>query len=413
MAPIIYPLTLSQRVQQRDLFRADRTTLEAKLTQIREACNSKVQCEGEFPSCNKHVLAAIEEYRQYYLNPAPGRWHSELLSYREEMTAMFANEDCTLDQIHERASRELRHHLQSDLCVLNNEDSESMRAYKKAALEMLSSGRDIGEVLEYYLNEQINSIADEEVQRFIWALQEASTPEERIPLYVRYYCQPLPSDSKSMENFKAKYARQFQQGIPHDSVLESMRKEAEGSRSAGNNDLQARLVDLQMAQSAHMKSLARKAAKDQKMKNAEPSPQPIDMPCSIPDCGVRVDLEDEEYPGPIECSLCDWLSQKDETRKRYPYCTRQHAEQDFSNHDRRHHACIAESECYYNPFSAPDVQGGGICPDCMTKGQASFFCSQQCFRKNAATHRKLARCGGGDYKASLELFHASENTIPS
>ncbi|KAL3422748.1 hypothetical protein PVAG01_06904 [Phlyctema vagabunda] len=327
MDQIVYPLTLDQRVLQRDLSRKDISTLNQALQTIRQECSQK--CSGKaFAECAEHLTLGVEKYHDYYLNPEGGRWHSELTSYRTELQTMFDTEGCTMKDVQERANQELRQHIKNDL-IATDSDSEPVRAYKQRAVELLNDGEDIDHVFDFLLAEQTKNLGDEDTARLAHEIQEAYTPTDRKAIYIRYYCTPSPNDSKRVQNFKSKYTRQFQQELSHDTVLEAMRKEAQGSQIDDASHLHVRLNELQMAQSAHVKSLARKAEKDRKMQDFEPTPEPITVPCTLPDCGIRVALEDEEYAGPIECGLCDWLSQNSSTRQRVLYCSSQHAEQDF------------------------------------------------------------------------------------
>lgn len=335
MPGLVYPLSLDQRILQRDLFYQDATTLYQTLDQIRATCTK--QCSTPFSECSEHLTAAIEAYRIYYLNPGPGRWHSDLHEYHEELQVMFDRaSSSTMEEIHSRAAREFRQYTKQDLCTPNSSDPPPIANNKLTTAHMLDDGVPIDNCIDQYLNALSQLSPNEETARFLYGLQNATTPEARTQLYIDHYCTgPVFSDSTKLANFKAKYARQFRSGATHDTVVSAMKAEAEGSKSADVSGLQIRLGELQMAQSAHLKSVARKAEKDQKMRDASPPPVAVKVEsemveCAIQGCERKVLVEgDEDFGGPIECGLCDWLAGKVEGRKRCFYCSREHAEMDF------------------------------------------------------------------------------------
>jgi hypothetical protein len=46
------------------------------------------------------------------------------------------------------------------------------------------------------------------------------------------------------------------------------------------------------------------------------------------------------------------------------------------------------NQCAYYPEPGPDGEtgAGGVCPDCMDEGYASYFCSQECYEANLVRH---------------------------
>lgn len=330
-----YPLSLDQRLLELDLWRQDVATLNANLVHTRDNCN-KEHGTG-IVNCTEHLAAIITHYRNYYLNPNPGRWHSYRHAYQKELGSMFTDERCTMRDIHDKAHAELRQHMKMDMCTPQPGDPKLVQNYKLTASHMIDDNESMENVFAFYIDAQYKASIVPEAAQFCQDLEKARTADERVPLYIKFYCPQVWTESSKLAAFKAKYSRQFQEGVPHDTVVMNMRKEAEDSKFREISGLKHRLVDLQMAQSAHLKDKARKEEKDRKMKDYNPDT----VACSFPNCTNLVDLDDE---GSIACALCDWLSQRAPNRYEYFYCSKEHAEQDFvGSHSLSHLTMLANT----------------------------------------------------------------------
>jgi hypothetical protein len=318
-------------MQQADLLRQSEEELNLALQSIEESDSTPragnhtgdQNCER----CIKKERQITEAYYRYYLGDEPGRWDYHLSAYREEVERMF-NElgTCTLEDIHARYQQELREHLKNDLCKVKRGDSETVVEKKNLALSQFDLGQDLKQILEMHLDSILSSTTREAAEA-IAELQKTKTYEERIPIYVKYYCTPSQTDTPQQKNIKAKYARQFKAGIPHDEVLDAWKKEVISSQKEEILKLKHRLGELQMAQSAHLKHKAKKAEKDQRMQDREYVFVPKMERCALEKCGKEVDLSVEG--GALQCAVCDWLAARNEKRRRFFYCCEEHAEEDF------------------------------------------------------------------------------------
>lgn len=276
--------------------------------------------------CAKKKKRTRQAYYEYYLGQGPGRWDSHLTAYREELQRMFDDtETYSLEDIHARYQRELRGHLKRDLCTAKRGDSKAIIDQKTWTSSRFDQGEDTKSILEMHLDGTLNSTPREAADA-IYALQKTRTPEERIPIYIKYYCTPGWTDTPQQKNMKAKYARQFEGGISHDEVLAMWKKEVLYLQQEEISKLKHRLGELQMAQSAHLKNKAKKAERDQRMLDREYVPAPQLERCSLESCGREVDLTVDG--GAIQCAVCDWLARRSD-RRRFFYCCEGHAEEDF------------------------------------------------------------------------------------
>lgn len=269
-----------------------------------------------------------QAYHSYYLGQDPYRWDTHLSAYREEMQRMFDDTEAfSLEAIHARYQRELRDYLKEVLCTVKRGDPEEVSDNKAQILSRFESGEDIKSILERYLESSLDSSSPETADA-IRALQKTTTPEERIPIYVKYYCTPAWADTPQQKNMKGKYARQFESGLSHDDVLGAWKKEVLYMQQEEISKLKHRLGELQMAQSAHLKNKAKKAERDQRLQDRDYVFVPKPETCSLASCGKEVDVAADG--GAIQCAVCDWLARKgDRRRKRYFYCSEDHAEEDF------------------------------------------------------------------------------------
>ncbi|PQE07093.1 hypothetical protein CJF31_00004740 [Rutstroemia sp. NJR-2017a BVV2] len=232
----VYPLPFDQRLAQGDNYRKDKEILEKTLQSIHNFYKTPYASAhtGEHLDCERCIglkRQVKQAYREWYLSEEPDRWYSRLFDYRTELQAMFEKPDeYGLAAIHQRADTELRSHLKRDICAHAPGDTDEVTGYKLIAARELDEGKPIPEVLGAYLENQFKSCPSSDLVDFIRELNATTSDEERIPIYIRFYCADLWADSSNIKNFKAKYSRMFEQGIPHDTVVAAMRKEISASR---------------------------------------------------------------------------------------------------------------------------------------------------------------------------------------
>ncbi|KAF4632221.1 hypothetical protein G7Y89_g5907 [Cudoniella acicularis] len=393
----MYPLSLDQRAAQAEYLSQAKAQLELKLKSINgfyasphaERHNGPPNCER----CNTKKRRIAEAYCDFYLSYAP--WNSNRPDLKDELDRRFNDPSGPqLGGMHEVFQTVLRDHIKNDLCAPKPYDDPDTYAYKSMTSDMFDDDSSAKEILDYYLDCQLN-FADPNIKDFIYAMQDARTPEQRAQAYINYYCKPLPADTPQVKNFKAKYARMFEQLTPHDIVVATMRKEAEDSQHSKVSTLRHRLGELQMAQSAHLKNKARKAEKDQRMQEREPSPRYVN--CSLENCPLDINITTDEI---TECLICDWLERKGGRRGHFYYCSVEHAEEDFDDHERHEHQCSMGSRCLYYPDIGPPGEGRqdgtelcGVCYDCEDHDLVSYFCSEECYRTNLEIHREEIHYG--------------------
>jgi hypothetical protein len=326
-----YPLAVDQRMREADQLRNGDEELHTALQNIETFYTSpragnhtgEPNCER----CMKKKRRIKQAYYDYYLGHERGRWDYYLSAYREEMQRMFDDAGaCSLEDIHARYQRELRDHLKRDLCTVKRGDSKEIVDQKAWTSSRFDSEEDIKSILEAHLDGTLNSTSREAAEA-IHALQKTVNPEERIPIYVKYYCTPTWADTPQQKNMKAKYARQFEAGHSHDEVLGAWKEEVLYLQQEEISKLRHRLGELQMAQSAHLKNKAKKAERDRRMQDRDYVFVPKLETCSLEACGMEVDVSTEE--GAIQCAVCDWLARRSERRRRFFYCCEEHAEEDF------------------------------------------------------------------------------------
>jgi hypothetical protein len=326
-----YPLSVDQRMLEADQLRSSEEELYATIQNIERFYSTpragnhtgEPNCER----CLKKKRRIRQAYYEYYLGNEPGRWDYCLPAYREEMQRMFDDAEIySLEDIHARYQRELRDHLKRDLCTIKRGDSKAIVDQKTWTASRFDLGEDTKPVLETHLHGTLSSAPREAVDA-IDALQKTSSPEERIPIFIKYYCTPAWDDRPQQKNMKAKYARQFRVGLSHDKVLAAWKKEVLYLQQEEISKLKHRLGELQMAQSAHLKNKAKKAERDQRMQDREYVFVAKLERCSLETCGTEVDLSMEG--GAIQCAVCDWLAGRSERKRRFFYCCEEHAEEDF------------------------------------------------------------------------------------
>ncbi|KAH8811409.1 hypothetical protein F5884DRAFT_781998 [Xylogone sp. PMI_703] len=384
----VYPLSFDRRLLETENLRQDTLVLESKLSSIRQSCSESLQCPSPISECPEHMSQMVQAYREFYLSDEPDRWYSNIQKYKDELNSMFNNpEEYTLADIHNRARKELRKAQGSDLCTIRPDDAEEIIKWKHESATMLDQGKPIAEIIDYRINVQLEALPESEATErmaFLKALEESKDQKERARIYIDYYCQQLPTDSREQSSLKAKFIKMFQEGAPHDTVLTAMIKQTMEAKEAHKSNLEHMLGELQMAQSAHLKN---KAKKEETFRRRQQVEAEKTAECSFPGCDAPVNLLDKD--GPLECAICEWLSQRSPTRKPYFYCSNEHADKDFPEHDRTQHGCIMGDKCLYAPLPGPpeDSITGGVCQDCRDHEIVSYFCSQSCYKENLDAHR--------------------------
>jgi hypothetical protein len=313
---------LDEKLLQGDRFRASKENLEATLKGI-EAFYASPQAPRhtgppDCGRCNTKKRRVAEAYYEYYLSDAPGRWDSNLLEYRQEIQRRFNHpEGPQLEEIHALFQSTLREYLKQTLLAPKPSDNSDVYSYKSMAAGLLEQGKATNEVLKYYHSAQLNS-CNPSTASIVRALNNSQTPQESAQIYISLYCAPSPTDNPQQKNIKQKYARLFEQLVPHDEVIAAWRKEAAASQDSKLAHLKGRLQELQMGQSAHLKDKARKAAKAQRR---EPSPRVV--ACQREGCPLDVNISGSEEI--IECAVCEWLERNG---GRFYYCSFEHCEED-------------------------------------------------------------------------------------
>ena len=250
---------------------------------------------------------------------------------------MFNHSDTPLEAIHRRFQTELKDHLRKDMCAIMPNDTKDAAGQKMRLDEML---RDLPleDALSRGFQERLDQLAalpcfdgrfrdgrlgdPTHPAGFQVRLQGAEGREKRTALYIAYYCTPGPEDPSQLRNLKTKYAKQFESGMSHDTVLSMWKAEADEAKARDLMEWQQRLAELQMAQSAHLKAKQKKMSKvDAKIKNSKHI-----VECSLPGCDRQIDKSVERV---VECAVCDWLAQRNKHRRRTFYCSQHHNEEDF------------------------------------------------------------------------------------
>lgn len=325
------------------------------------------------------------------------------MQYKQEMHRRFENPEVyPLDDIHAFFKGVLREHLKQDLCTLTPKDDQNTATFKYKTLEFFNEGRSTDEILDAYLGHVSTIAPNPEAAAFNAALQNTTTREERAQLYINFYCAPSWNDSPAVKAIKSKHQRMFEALIPHDEVLASWRKDAQDSQSAKLEELQSKLSDIKMAQSAYLKNKKRKAEKDQRMvdRDSMREPTPRIEQCALGGCPIEVNLMTDEV---IECAICEWMDRKGGERGRAVYCSLEHANEDFvgqllfilvqgcrltiysqEEHDRHDHRCMAEKCIYYPKFGPPGnfTSSLCVCQCCLEEDLVSMYCSRECYEEN-------------------------------
>jgi hypothetical protein len=383
----VYPFSVDERVESGKEFLKAKLQLEAKLKSIRSYFNSPhAPAHTAPPNCdrcntkNHRIAGAYHDF--YSSNPPLG---VDEFEYRDALDrALREPLGPQLIQMHKVYQEALNQHLKNDLCAFQPSDDDDTKVYKNATRELFDHGHDTQETVKYYTDCQLRSTKDPKVAEFIKNLQKATSSEQRAQVYINFYCKSDATDTAEQRNFKTKYTRIFEQLNPHDNVVNAMRREAEEAQANKVSKLSQSLGEMQMAFSAHLKNKARKAEKDKRMNDRDMPPRLAN--CGMEDCPIDFNVLTDET---IECTICEWLERKGSRGERLYYCSVEHAEEDFDNHERRDHQCCMEQRCIHYPDIGPGGEsrheGGelcGICYDCEDHYIISFFCSNECYRTN-------------------------------
>lgn len=417
-----YPLTLGERLIHADNYRIDHKALQETLESIEKFYQSNyatphtpdhVNCE----SCIGKDRQTRTAYRDWYLSEDPDRWYSRLFDYKTKLQSMFEQPKIyTLDDIHKRADLEFRAHLKRDLCAHRSDDNEDVTRFKDQIVEELDGGRNISKVLTTYLTEYVKMCPDPDHVDFVLRLHDTTTSKQRIPIYINYYCNPSRLDSASVRNLKSKYSRMFENEVPHDEIVTMMEKENFRMKETEIAQLQRRLNELNLAQSAHLKAKAKKAEKDSiKYQRHQEVANESKALCSYDSCDEDVDLAVPE--GAIQCIFCDWIASQvpeDRDHKRAYYCCPDHALLDHEVHDKNEHYCLSAhwKDCCLSEFADGEdtFDGIGLCKVCMESGHKALFCSGECYEKNYSQHAAEWHTDENAEK-SLEVFRMPEDFI--
>ncbi|KAK0110131.1 hypothetical protein ONS95_002784 [Cadophora gregata] len=409
-----YPQSHDRRLQVGDHFRESKEQLESKLATIDRFYASPEAGPHEGPPnchrCSKKKHDIAQAFYDYYLSKDSRAWYAGNAYYTQEMQRRFESPDVySLDDIHSFFQSVLREHLKQDLCTVLPTDDSKTTDFKYKTSEFFNEGhRATNEILDAYLDHVSTIAPNPDAAIASSRLQDTWNTESRARLYTAYYCSPIgPNEPPAAKAIKAKHARMFEALVPHDEVLASWRKDAEDSQAAKISELQGKLSDIKMAQSAYLKNKKKKAEKDQRMLDREPTPR-IEQ-CALGGCPIEINLVMEEV---IECAICEWMDRKGGERGRAVYCSMEHANEDFEEHDAHDHRCMAEKCIYYPKLGPPGNFTSSLCACqcCLEEDLLSVYCSRECYEENFAEHQEQAyqRRGNHNHYEELEYFRPAE-----
>jgi len=406
-----YPLSMERRLQQGDAFRESSEKLRTSLVEIEGQLSKGNRTQDGRLSArsakeNRDLIRSC--YCNFYLSSDPRAWHSHLPAYKREMYKLLNHTDeFPLAEINRTHNGLLEEHLLYDLTAGLPSDPREIRAIREMAFEAFqgrsnSGGEAFRDQILYFLSRLQDSAPTKAMADAVRELQTARGASDRSRVYINYYCSPSLSDTVSQKNFKAKFARMFDQGATHDEVYGLMEKEARSSKEFTLRNYRNELEGLQGALAAQQKLKARKQEKDRRMRDRETTLRTTR--CSLQGCTVNLDLGEAQ----LECAICQWLDAKGSGCTRFFYCSSKHADEDFDHHDKYEHRCAMEGDCVFYPDSGPPEDSGdsGICQDCFNAQEVSYFCSQECYGQNLNLHREdyhMARGIHNDYN-DLEPF---------
>ncbi|CZR51413.1 uncharacterized protein PAC_01288 [Phialocephala subalpina] len=366
---------MEEMLGQGDRIRAAKETLDTSLKAVEQSYSTSDQPHSGGDDCERCIKRKADirrAYYTYYLDADPDKEHGYWArKYKEELDKRYNDPQTSLDDLHSWFRLHMREVVR-DICATSDEISPD------ALMEIFHDGRPTNDSLNICLTHLQQTAPNPDAATFTAELQKTRTAEERAQLYIKYYCSTSPNDSSLVKNFKAKYARIFEQQEPFNKVLEAMEQEAKDLQSVKLARLQRDINELEMAQSAHTKAQAKK---DQKKRDREPTPGVAQ--CSLDGCANEINLATDEI---IECA---------------------------DEHDRHDHQCCMGARCYYYPQPGPpgETGGGGLCQDCGEEEFTSYFCSQDCYHHNLELHRDDFHDGKGIHNDSdhLDIFSPAED----
>ncbi|KAI1006625.1 hypothetical protein K3495_g1601 [Podosphaera aphanis] len=400
-------LTHDEKLARADAFRLGRENLIHTLQSIELTfcAPNNLQLHSGRPNCHRcsdKNQKIIQAFYDYFLSCDSTNWYAEFPQYKIKMQERFQSISSPsvkdLKDLYHISSSMLREYILNFRDDDDNDDAEFSSLTPDIANEM-----SMKDLVEKVYNSILPHYPNPDAKHLVLALQMAKNPAERAPLYSQYYCAPQENDTHQQKNFKAKYARMFENRSTHDEVVSAMRKEAQELHVSKISALHKELNELQLAQSAHLKNKARKAEKDQRMRDRELSPKSTF--CSLKSCRIEIYLTEEN----IECAICEWLHSKGSNKGRSYYCSVKHAEEDFDEHEHQEHQCIAGHRCFYYPQTGPpgETAAAGVCLLCLQNSEGLFyFCSTDCYNHNLDWHMSRHHISGPRREDSsvLELF---------
>ncbi|EKD14494.1 uncharacterized protein L3040_000021 [Drepanopeziza brunnea f. sp. 'multigermtubi'] len=412
----LYPLSLDRRLLAGDAFREAKIRLENTLNVIeRHYSTPESGVHTGLPSCPRCQSKKRDIHRaycDYYLSNDQRSWYAENPWYKQEMNRRLQDPNIPLNEIHQFFNSALREHMRQDLSAVQPGDSTVVKDFKRKTSDLFTDSyqpRSMADILSAYL-QNINIITGhQDATDLVNVLQLTTTPQERADIYIRYYCTSSWNDLPIVKTFKSKYARMFESGAPHDAVLASMRKEGEEAQALKIAELQGKLSDIKMAQSAHLKNKKRKEEKRERLQRLRERPSNSEMAlCALVTCGEEINISSGTV---TECAICEWHDRKGGDRGRVFYCSTRCAEEDFKAHD-PDHTCMSEN-CIFAPEIGPpgdsDLQPG-VCQSCLQEDHVEYFCSLPCYRANYALHKEqvFEQRGCHDHVEMLEFFRPAE-----
>ncbi|KAI6249036.1 hypothetical protein HI914_03005 [Erysiphe necator] len=376
------------RLAQVDAFRNAKQKLQETLHLIEEKSTPPniEYHSGELNcfNCDAKNKKILDAYKEYFLTSDPNAWYAQVLDYEVAMQTRFRDIKIPtkndLKDLYIIFRTKLREYI---MTVISDLGLESDIELSKMLSNNLAQDIPLENLVQKAYHALLSHLTNPDAKNFVLNLQKTRTAAERAPIYIQYYCSVAVDDTPQQKNFKAKHTRMFENCLTHDEVLTAMRKEAQDLNSQRVNALHTELGELQLAQSAHIKKKLRKEENIQQVRDRNSSQK--STRCSLVGCEVELDLTKEN----IECAVCEWLERKCSGKGRFFYCTVKHAEEDFDNHDRHEHKCVAGHRCiYYLQAGSPaEISASGICSFCVqNKKKLFYFCSKECYHHNIEWH---------------------------
>jgi len=343
------------------------------------------------------AISLLKAYQKFYLGDQPERWDRNRHAYRTEIEAMF-QENIALLHIHSRFLKELADYVTDELCKSRPGDLARVTSIKQDVIRAIQTDKDpTSSAMKHYIEMQWSLVSGSEQTKeleFREAISKSKSAVGRVSIYQDYYCGYEEDDDHSKRHMKAKYSSMFAEGHPHDEVIQQWHREVLEAQEKDTAKLKNHLGELKMAQTAHLKNKAKKA-ENQRMWDQKDEIE-VDKKtfiCSFPGCGI--DLVDTAQESWATCLYCEWLAIREEEvgaaagREPPYYCTVEHAEADFNDHDQEAHTCIMGDDCIEHSRHQPeDSDERALCKACLDDHRLSLFCSFACYQINSDAHLK-------------------------